>query len=156
MRSEIVVQRRFPTYDFVIRTPLATAAVMSVLQRAIIEPRWYLSLRPSPLLVGKVDGSTFKCRPETTMFGGNAVPLVRGQIVTRADGGTDILIRAIDWFIYIVPTPFMLLGLYWMIFSAEERWGGAKMFCGTLVVALMLYFIEVTRVRRLFEHFFPT
>lgn len=156
MRSEIVVQRRFPTYDFVVRSALPSEQVMAIVSGAIIAPRWRFSLMPSRQLVGQVEGHTFKCRPETSAFGGNAVPLIRGEVIPRADGGTDVLVRAIDWFIYIVPGFFIILSVYFMLFSqtVEERWGGVKMFAEISLMATILYAIEMFRVRRLFEQVF--
>lgn len=129
---------------------------MVTVSEAIMAPRWRFSLMPSRQLVGKVEGCTFSCRPETAAFGGSAVPLIRGEVFPRADGGTDILVRAIDWFIYIVPGFFIVLSVYFMLFSqtAEERWSGLGMFAEVGTIATILYAIEMIRVRRLFEQVF--
>jgi hypothetical protein len=156
VRSEVIIQRRFPVYDFVIRSTHPTNDVVARINGAIIPPRWRFSLFPSGQLVGRVEGSEFACHPETTFFGGGAGPSVRGEVTARADGGTDISIRAVYWFIFTVPAFFILLSIYFTVWpdTPDDRIGGLKMFAEVLIVAVILYSVEMVRVRHLLEEVF--
>lgn len=88
---ELMVIRRVPTYDFVVRTDASRAEVIAAITAALAQ-------RNQPL-EGSVDGGVVTCQrrvPERWWNrgeNGRGVPEVSAEIIPRDDGGTDVLVR---------------------------------------------------------------
>jgi hypothetical protein len=59
----IIVQRRFPTFDFVCRTNLSRQEAIARLEAAFREPSRMSWPSPKPQLTGEVRDGTFSARP---------------------------------------------------------------------------------------------
>jgi hypothetical protein len=154
---EILVQRWFPTFDFIIRTQLTRAEAQAVLEDAMREPSTRSWPSPKPHLSGTVEGGTFTCRPRTSAFGGNAVPNVSGQLIPRADGGTDVLVRVINWFVYLMFGLVVGVLTYVALTSHATRSEivkGALVFSWLLLCAAGIYAGEVSFVKKIFVRLF--
>jgi hypothetical protein len=154
--SHLLVQRRFPTYDFIVRTALSRQQAIDTLMFAMSEPSSTSWPSPKPHLSGTVSGGTFTCRPRTSVFGGNAVPAISGEIVPRADGGTDILVRVFEWFVFLLPGVFVLLGIYFAAVAdgRSEFLKALAMIGWSVAVGAALYAAEAAFARSIFARIF--
>jgi hypothetical protein len=154
---EILVQRWFPTFDFVVRTPLTRAEAERVLDEAMREPSTYSWPSPKPNLSGSVHGGTFSCRPRTSAFGGNAAPSVSGQLVPRTDGGTDVVVRVINWFVYLMTGFMVVMAGAVIVNGGSDRAGivkGVLIGSWLLLCAAGIYATEATFVKKIFGRLF--
>jgi hypothetical protein len=154
---EILVQRWFPTFDFVVRTPLSRAEAERVLDEAMTEPSTQSWPSPKPHLEGKVSGGTFRCQPRTSAFGGNAAPNVSGQLVPRTDGGTDVVVRVINWFVYLMTGFMVVMAGAVIVNGGSDRAGivkGVLIGSWLLLCAAGIYATEATFVKKIFGRLF--
>jgi len=161
MTPKIVVLRWFPTYDFVVRTSLSREAAVEALMSAMEEPSTRNWPWPKPHLSGRVTDGTFRCRPRTSALGGNAVPSVAGEIVPRADGGTDVLVRVIEWFVFFLAGILVVFAVLGIVVSARAATAsqilkGVALAAWMLLTGTALYVIEARFVRKIFARIFHT
>ena len=152
----IEVRRYFPTFDFIVRTRLSREAAVSRLETALKEATANSWPFPKPQLSGEVDGQLFRCRPRSSVFGGNAVPNVSGEIISRPDGGTDILVRVIEIFVFLIAAPFIAFAVFFAV-NAETPavlWKSIGMIAWIVVVMTALYAAEAAFVRTIFARLF--
>ena len=111
---------------------------------------------PKAHLSGRVSDGTFSCRPRTSAFGGNAVPSVSGQIVPRPDGGTDIVVRVIEWFVFVMGSFGVTVTLVFVFNAASTaEMLKAIALCGWLLVVMAgIYAAEAVFVRNIFARIF--
>jgi hypothetical protein len=153
--TTIAVQRRFPTFDFVCRTALSREDAAARLDAAFKEPSG-TSWPAKPHMNGKVEGGTFSANPRTSALGGNAAPNVSGKLVPRSDGGTDVVVRVVNWFVFIMSAFVVFVPLV-PLFSESSTAAVFKTVAiqSWLLVCLAgLYWAEVAFVKRIFKRIY--
>ena len=157
--SEFIVRRRFPFYDLVVRTPLSRDEVISSLSASIQQPISRLRFRfgSDEGLYGHVEHDSFLCHPGTSAFGGNTWSSIRGTVVPRAEGGTDISLRITNWFAVLFPSVFILLSLWFAAASADtsDRIKSLAMATWLAIASVGLYAAEIAFARSIIERMFP-
>jgi hypothetical protein len=156
MKSDVVTTRYFPTFDFVVRTDLVREDAIRALTTAMTEESLGSWPLPKAQLKGVVDGGTFTCQPRTSVLGGNAVPSVSGQIIPRSDGGTDIVVRVVEWFSFLLGLPLLALSICFGVKagSATERLESAGMSAWLMLILSAMYIGQVLFVRGIFKRLF--
>lgn len=154
--SNICVLRRFPTFDFVISTRLSRADAITRLEIAFEEPSKSSWPFPKAQFYGSIDGSAFRCSPRTSALGGNAVANVSGEIIPRPDGGVDINVRIIDWFIYVFGAPFFALLIFFAVTgeTVADKWKAAGGVLWLAIILSVVYLADAQFVRSIFERIF--
>ena len=115
----LVVRRRFPSYVFVLHTSLSRQAASTVLSKAFAE-RWQakwpsrfvhrLMKKEEPQLSGRIEDGSFSCQVRT-----NPVPSISGEVISRADGGADIVVRVNLGGIYLLWSLILAAGIIFTV-----------------------------------------
>jgi len=101
---ELIVQRWFPTYDFVVRTPLSQKEAAARIE-ALVAP----APRPKGFVLGdrriygRSDGSLFRLYLGKSGLQGSVT--VEGSLIPRDGGGTDIPVRVAmsrPWLVFVL------------------------------------------------------
>jgi hypothetical protein len=145
------VMRRLPTFDFILHTSLSEVEVLRRLSSAMADPRrksfWPL---PNPQLSGSVRGPSFSCRPRTSALGGNAVPYVSGQVHPTLHGATEVHVRVVDWFAFLLSIPLAAGALYTSFgLGRTSGFSGLAMATWLLVLAVGLHLLEARFVKNI-------
>ncbi len=138
------------------RTSLPRDKVVSILSEAMLELSTRTWPLPKPHLRGEVQGGTFTCHPRTSAFGGNAVPAVSGEIISRSDGGTDVVVRVVEWFVFLL-FGLVTIGGAIAVSHAESVSDAAKgigVIMWMLLCAAGIYAAEAVFVRSIFARLF--
>jgi hypothetical protein len=77
---------------------------------------------------------------------------VKARLEPGGDGGTDVHVRVVEWFVFLVPGLLLILGV---CLTAKAPTGaevlkGAAMTLWVFLIAAGLYFLEAHFVRRIF------
>jgi hypothetical protein len=85
--TEVIIQQRLPSYDFVIRTTFSRSEAAARLDGVFRgDPS------KSPALSGSFDGGAFTVSP-VPLIHGNSPPAIQGYMVPNEEGGTDVVVR---------------------------------------------------------------
>jgi hypothetical protein len=107
----LIVQRRFPTYDFVAPTRFSVAEASKRLDNFLSNqerPRGFLL--SDPRVAGSVSGSTFTLRRRESSLGGSVAAFAEGYLVP-ADMGSNVYIRVqlpASWWAFDVLMPVIV------------------------------------------------
>lgn len=93
MPAQLIVTKRLPRYEFVIRTKRSVQENSELLERYIrTEPRprgfWFLD----PRLDGQVSGSTFEISQHNVWLWGSVIPVIEGEIIPNEEG-SDVVVQ---------------------------------------------------------------
>ena len=136
---EITVQRRFPTYDFALRTssPVPhTANVLEAFLQNQIRPTGFVLT--DPRVDGQVFGSTFTLRRREASFGGSVAPYAEGQMIPD-ESGTIVLVRVRIPFFWWFFDVFMLV-VFVVLIASSPAW---ETVVGVLFVGVFLLVLSV-------------
>jgi hypothetical protein len=93
MANELIVHRRLPTYQFIIRTSRSVRENSDLLEKYLAnQPRPRGFVISDPRLEGNVLGSTFFVREYGSWMWGSMVPSIEGEFVP-GERGSDVVVE---------------------------------------------------------------
>ena len=124
--SPVVVQRYFPSYDFVFTTKLSSSEASDRLNQFFSHqerPRGFVIV--DPRVDGSVSGSTFSFSRRQAAMGGSVRPRVDGYFVPEQDGSTVVArvqVPVFWWFFdaFMLVVFFVNFGLSWYSLLASS------------------------------------
>lgn len=152
---ELIVIRRVPTYDFVVRTDSSRAEVIAAMTAAMTEPTrtWWPWIAH---LEGTVNGGVVTCnrRMWPWPLQAKTQATISAEIIPRDDGGTDVLVRAEQAFALL---PGIALLVIWGVVGVvagtgiEGKLGWLALSGSFLGIIAVFYLIEARLIARIFR-----
>lgn len=133
-RPALIVQRRFPTYDLVIPTPLSVAEASRRLDSFLSNqqrPRGFVW--SDPRVYGEVIGTTFALRRRDSGFGGSMAPSTEGYFAAAETGSlayVRVELPAVWWAFDVIMLIVVFVNVGWNLKGVAAAIGAVVVLLG--------------------------
>ncbi len=147
MSDNVLVTRRIPTYQFVIRTSRSVRENAQLLESYLINqkrPRGFVVY--DPRLAGQVSGSTFSVRQYGAWMWGSLIPTIEGEMIPNEDG-SDVLVEVAHdgiWLGVIIALVITVVAVSILLDGLNLRSAGFLVYaiaatCGAALLPILLH-----------------